>query len=234
MKEGCTVPFRVTPWWYLRGTEQQNAVDCFVDYMANYTGSWFNALADPTPNWITPADLAAVTMLSVNVPRRVAIWLLTTPGRTVVHTLLEQIPVTPIANVTSAVLQTGAPAAELWNYLQTHAWPTGYVRANGVGRVIAGKLLAAKRPELIPILDDVIDAALGPPLHRFWLTMHQRFQDPTFVKALSAVRQSGLNALKNPPVAPSLLRTLDIVVWMRAYGCSKSTNPRLRALPPPP
>lgn len=46
-----------------------------------------------------------------------------------------------------------------------------------VGWVTAGKLMAAKRPRLIPILDKEVKTVLKPPKEHFWVTMHDELSD---------------------------------------------------------
>jgi len=46
-----------------------------------------------------------------------------------------------------------------------------------VGWVNAGKLMAAKRPRLIPVFDSGVKRALKPPSGRFWVTMYDQLSD---------------------------------------------------------
>jgi hypothetical protein len=84
----------------------------------------------------------------------------------------------------------------------------------GVGRTRASKLLARKRPELVPIVDSVIARALHLGVET-WHPLALALQD-------DAVRQL-IGALRPEHVSDqlSILRLLDVVVWM---SCSRSRS----------
>jgi hypothetical protein len=82
-------------------------------------------------------------------------------------------------------------------------------KLDGVGGVTAGKLLAAKRPRLIPILDEKVEGTLKPPKDRFWVTMYDELAD-------SARRQIIAQVTDTAPAHVSLLRRIDVALWMDA------------------
>jgi len=47
----------------------------------------------------------------------------------------------------------------------------------GFDWVTAGKLLAPKRPRLIPILDKEVQSFLAPQVGRFWVSMYDQLAD---------------------------------------------------------
>lgn len=105
---------------------------------------------------MTVEDLLAVTLLSVDVPGRVALQLLAGPLGGQVAALLAQVP-TDVAlheRGAGALLAPESPARQAWDLL---------VEPHGMGWVIAGKVLARKRPHLIPVYDNVVRCALGRP-----------------------------------------------------------------------
>jgi hypothetical protein len=77
--------------------------------------------------------------------------------------------------------------------------------------VTAGKLLARKRPRLIPVWDNVVRCAFGRPSSAWlWLDNMLREKDGALLQLLAKTREdAGLTK------RISLLRTLDVVVWMR-------------------
>jgi hypothetical protein len=79
----------------------------------------------------------------------------------------------------------------------------------GVDWVIAGKLLAAKRPRLIPILDNKVRDLLQPPPTQFWISMWDELSD-------DSRRASIADSCANAPVDVSLLRRIDVALWMAA------------------
>ncbi|KAA0109936.1 DUF6308 family protein [Mycolicibacterium sp. P1-5] len=137
-------------------------------YFTSFTRRWFEhfgAVGDP--NRFDSSDLVAVETLSVQVPPEAAAKLLVTePDR--YNALLRRIP--PSVDTWDASRETlqDGPAAELHTLLRT---------LPGVDWVIAGKLLAAKRPRLIPILDNKVKDLLQPPTSRFWISMWDELAD---------------------------------------------------------
>jgi hypothetical protein len=79
-----------------------------------------------------------------------------------------------------------------------------------MGWVTTHKLMARKRPRLLPVYDTVVKAALQPEGDEFWLPLRTELLDPWLVNRLAAVKDvAGLDE------QISLLRVLDVAVWMR-------------------
>lgn len=81
----------------------------------------------------------------------------------------------------------------------------------------AHKLLARKRPHLLPVYDSVLRDALQGSTRAFWLPLRNELlqQGGALVDRLAQLRDdAGL-----PPETP-LLRVLDVAVWMRNFGYS--------------
>lgn len=96
--------------------------------------------------------------------------------------------------------QTALDAADAaWNFLRT---------LPGIGWVIAGKLLARKRPRLVPIFDSVIEKVLQPPPGRFWVSLAEALRDADRRTRVEGTRPAGAEAV-------SLIRLVDVAVWMR-------------------
>jgi hypothetical protein len=151
-------------------------------------------------------------MLGVTVPARAAIRLLETE-RDEFSRLLRVIgPDRPIWEADDAELAEGSPASDLWHRLED---------LDHVGPVIAGKLMAAKRHNLIPVYDQHVHAALGWPTGRFWVTMRE-----SMVEAHEAAAEAGREA----EAGVAALRAVDIVVWMHQHGWTKAGD----HLGPPP
>jgi hypothetical protein len=180
-----------------------------AEYEGNaYTGAHFERFSTTPADEITAEDLVAVSCLSVHVPARAALVLLG-ERREEVSNLLSQIP----ADLTLAELAledfcryftAGGPALALWRLLRSKEKPWG------VGPTTASKVLARKRPALIPIYDSVVAKATGFRNDSgTWKTWHQAFtgQD-SLVQELESLRnEAGLDDI-------SLLRILDVVLWM--------------------
>lgn len=215
----------------LLGEDQEAATQwntaAALAYDESYSGRWFDLLADHEhPNEITARDLVAVTMLSVEVPPHTAAWILG-PGRDEISALLERIPTDlTIWEADEADLAEGSPASDLWSRLQKGCWPEDS-DSNGIAWVTAAKLLAAKRPHLIPIYDAKVKEYLGVPTGQFWLPLREQLSTPEERFVVSMAVHGGPSS-ESLGVELSLLREIDIVLWMRAGGYKSST------LGPPP
>lgn len=171
-----------------------------------YSGSQFEAMAalNSDPNSIGPADFTAASMLSVNVPAQAAIRLLSRDANEITA-LLHHIPVdVDIITIDPNDLVPGGPASLLWQVLR---------RGNdGMGRTRTSKLIAAKRPRLIPIWDSFVEQATGLDTSDYW----RQFQavlaadDRAIWTWLTQIR----SAVPNVSAAVSNLRILDVLLWM--------------------
>jgi hypothetical protein len=75
-----------------------------------------------------------------------------------------------------------------------------------------GKLLARKRPMLLPVYDSVVEAAIAPG-DAWWRIVAAFCSDADRLAALERVRrQAGAEYVLSP------LRALDVVLWMRYRG----------------
>ncbi|MEI5007417.1 DUF6308 family protein [Streptomyces sp. PmtA] len=171
------------------------------------TGSRFEHLAGggdrpEVADRITAEDLVAVQTLSVTVPASVALDLLEGPLGEELSSLLRFIPRDiDMADAASVHLTDDSPADRAWKLLRDQP---------RVGWVTAGKLLARKRPRLLPVYDRVVRCAVGRP-SSFWLALHTalREDDAALHHQLLRLRQAaGL------PETVSALRVCDVAVWM--------------------
>jgi hypothetical protein len=148
----------------------------------------------------TVEDLVAVSMLGVSVPARAAV-VLTEDGDGTFQRLLAAIPTDLSLQQVSQPLTDAVPAAaELDKRVDALA---------GLGRTTTSKLLARKRPHLLPVIDSVTMAALGRPRH-FWEPLRRQLRDSGLAAALT---QLGRDA--DVPAHISVLRVLDVTLWMR-------------------
>ncbi|GGP77736.1 DUF6308 family protein [Streptomyces sindenensis] len=172
-----------------------------------FTGGRFERLAGGgdrrrVANRFTAEDLIAVQTLSVTVPAPVALDLLEGSLGTQLCELLRGIPAdVDLSDADASVVADGSPAHQAWSLLESQY---------KVGWVIAGKLLARKRPRLLPVYDRVVRCALGRP-PSFWTELRTalREDDAALHHRLLGLRQSaGL------PETVSALRVADVAVWM--------------------
>ena len=147
----------------------------------------------------TAADIVAVSMLSVDVPAPATLRILDSER----HRLNEVLATLPVdldlVSAADGPLQAGD---RLW----------ALVREAGVGPVTTSKLLARKRPRLLPVIDTIVKAELGHPRRGdFYRTLQQH---------LAADQRSlhhhleHLRELAGIGDDISAIRCFDIIVWL--------------------
>jgi hypothetical protein len=192
---------------YFGGDEFDLAVRALASYYApdyHYTGSAFDHLiATSPPGCFTSIDMLAVSMLSVTVPPRAALWLVDSSEAS---DLLAELPIDASVWDNPELLDRDGAAWKLWKVTDDRY---------GVGATIASKLLAAKRPKLIPIYDRHVDEALnfGTSEWAFW---QMTARGDSVGELLSNVEAAKTRA--GVPRSVTALRTIDVVVWMRQHG----------------
>ncbi|MFG2383250.1 DUF6308 family protein [Streptomyces avermitilis] len=172
-----------------------------------FTGSRFEHLAgggdrQAVANVVTADDLIAVQTLSVRVPTQIALDLLDGELGVRLSKLLSSVPFDiDMVEAEAADLAKGSSADTAWRVLCDRP---------GIGWVTAGKLLARKRPRLLPVYDQVVRCVLGRP-KSFWLNLHGalRADNHALHRELMALRQSA-----DLPETVSVLRICDVVLWM--------------------
>ncbi|MFJ9443435.1 DUF6308 family protein [Kitasatospora sp. NPDC101235] len=183
-----------------------------------YTGAHFERLAGggdrpETADRFTADDLLAITMLSVPVEPHGAVQLLTDPDG---HwqRLLSAIPRDARLEdpACAPLVAPGGPATELWERL---ANPRGTYpgKPDGVGPVVAGKLLARKRPHLIPVYDVRVKALFRRPRvdTTFWSALADALRaDGGALRARLAELRTEAGIGEDIGV----LRVLDVIAWM--------------------
>ena len=194
------------------GARAADAVEKYFFSAGNgFTGSQFELVVDiDHPNEITARDVVAVSMLGVQVPERPARWLLG-DGREQVRSLLEKVPpdIDVWAPAADRLLAETGPLWQLWDLLGEASWPTQRAK-NGLGRTKRSKLLAAKRPRLVPVIDKIVEAQLGST-GDYWQAFQEALGD-------EPLRLEIERATKTAPARVSLLRRLDVVAWMAGKG----------------
>lgn len=181
-----------------------------------YSGALFERLdgggdREEVRDKFTGADLIAVKMLSIRVPQEMVYGI--RDHEQSFSDLLRQIPHDlDLVDASVDVISKGSPAWTLWSALN---------RVHGVGWVVANKLLARKRPRLLPVYDNDVRDLLGSP-NGFWSSLHAtlRADDGALHNRLVDIRhRAGVGGDISP------LRVFDIVCWMAAQRGGSGTKP---------
>lgn len=160
-------------------------------------------------NIITAEDLIAVSFLSVEVPAAAAIGILET-HKDRISELLGQLPAdVDLANVSQVqfdeLFGECSPALELWQLLRgdsSDRW--------GIGPTTASKIMARKRPRLIPIYDSLVGPLMGLENSlRQWNIWHEAFTGDKLLHS----RLKTIQELSGVAAGASALRIMDVVLW---------------------
>lgn len=177
-----------------------------------FTGAHFELFAGggdrpEVASKFTADDIVAVSMLNVKIPGAASLAILETHVQEL-NELLAAIPVDLDLWDDAAIpeIVTGSNAHELWTRL---------VNLGGCQWVTAGKLMARKRPRLIPIYDNVVQRAFGltPRSGSWWTSLQTVLQgNPSLIDEAIALRtESGIDE------SISVLRVIDVAVWMKDH-----------------
>ena len=162
-------------------------------------------------NIITADDMLAASFLSVPFEPAAVIGLLA-ERQLDITALLTQIPADlDLADVTyddfKALLGEESPAWKLWDILrgkETGGW--------GIGPTRASKLMARKRPRLIPIWDSVVGAEINLESS---LTQWSEWHEVLTQDGGALTRRlDNMQDQAELPYPVSQLRVMDVVLWM--------------------
>lgn len=194
---------------------------------ARYSGAYFERLGGGGDRpeiayQFTAEDLLAVTMLRVRIDGYHALHVLDYQAREL-SDLLTQIPLgTALQDPQAEVLiAKDGPAWKLWQAIRDIK-PRPEDRR--IGAVAAGKLLARKRPHLLPVYDSCVKKILKRPRtdNSWWHDLRcQLINDPDLIRQLQSVRaRAGANHM-------SLLRVFDVMCWMFRWEGVRACSPEM-------
>jgi len=184
----------------VRDRDDVRAVRYLESYFGRpYTGAHFDEWPEQSPDRFTADDLVAVSFLSVFVPPLAARKLLLTEAD---HFAALLTAVGPDRDLVEEAEHLGPE----WPARELHA---AVLALPGVGPTITSKLLARKRPRLLPVYDSVVAQVTGSPIQ--WEPLRQllRAEDGALHQYLEQLRQ---RAVVPPHV--SALRIYDVLTWM--------------------
>lgn len=204
----------------LDASNESAAVGLLQEYFApcppgGFTGSQFERLGGggdrPAIAFeYTAEDLIAVTMLSVEIRREVALHILVA-NQDRLSELLRKVPTDlDLVDVDPAGITPEWPAWRLYHWL---------IAVPHLGRTTVTKLIARKRPRLIPIFDTEINRVLGLNNGAHWAPLAAELQSRNR-QVHNRLVELHASAQLAPEVSP--LRVLDVLAWRVGKGHADS------------
>lgn len=200
-------------------TEERKAdAACFVRqyFTSSRSGRYFEAFAgggdrDEVANTITAEDLISTALLAVPIPGDAALGILGEAA----DAITENLKVIPrdveLADATPDMFDDRSPAAELWRIVRASG-----AKRWGIGPTRASKILARKRPKLIPIYDSVVASEFHLKTSSTqWVDWHRILNEDGGALQSRLIQIRKLAALDT---TVSTLRVLDVAVWMNGTG----------------
>lgn len=173
-----------------------------------FAGRYFDELPENDASKFTVGDLAAASLLDVRFGPHTVVELL---DRDQCSALLAKIPAhLTLWEATQEQLGENSAAWQLWRQL---------VAIPGVRATRASKLLARKRPRLMPILDSVIVDRLRLDGLDKWAALRSAIT-PELRGRINGLAPA---ATSHGASCPSTLRLLDVATWM-TYSRSKQAK----------
>ena len=190
------------------GHHSMPLVAAFFDPENRFAGATFDTLEPNEPDSFNASDVLATSLLDVPfLPR--AVRRILESERTEFEKLLAEVPSDlPLWLANDELLK---PAYALWAKLRT---------LDGVGPTRASKLMARKRPMLLPVMDSVVRTGLGiSPQEDSWVLLRDALtaDGAALVAEIESLRPVDLDD------RVSTLRILDAALWMNLSASTHVT-----------
>lgn len=184
-----------------------------------HPGRWFEQIGTPEEQHrnrdrLTADDIVALSALNIRLPITVSARLLGADSAEI-SDLLATIPAdADLWSMPRSELSPRSAAYRLFTKFRAMAWNGG---EHGTSGVTASKLLARKRPRLIPIYDQqvsqLVDLGKGAS---WWISLREALTP----EVRDHLQRAHDVAELGPRITP--LRTLDVILWMRARHTTNS------------
>lgn len=195
--------FPKSPLCWLHEHELPRVAELIAEYYRSYTGRLFDEVACTTaPKRFELCDLLALQALNAPFPLR---HVRTMRSDTEFDNLLSQIS-------TDVRINGNGAAQALANDNAADRLYAKLVGLDQVGKATASKLMALKRPALVPIRDTKVEDALGVGRGTisWWQAMRAEWESDVLSNRVTMLRTL-LNGVL--PATVSDLRLLDVAVW---------------------
>jgi hypothetical protein len=177
-------------------------------YFTTHTGRWFEHFsAASDPDHLDANDIAACSALSVPVEGPVLQALFERRSEIDAYLAKAPKPGEPLWEVDPESSEYRA-MSDLYDLVR---------RISGMGVVLTSKLLACKRPHFVPIRDSIVEGLLGKP-SEWWAPWQTTVADGELRNLIEKITPD------NVPPNTSILRRLDVILWMHGTRRAKATG----------
>lgn len=205
-------PFRRHPSRFVADADA--AAGAIIAHLDSTAGHFDLISRSSDPARITADDIVAVSMLGVPIPPEASAWILSAEGQWLTTEILADVPHDD--RLWDCDARSILRAADLFRLLRaTTSQIPPSEETPALGQASATRLLAAKRPMLVPVDDREIRDCLRYSKDSLWF---RRWKATLDEDLLTAARTARERAADERPVAAGLseLRVIDIVVRRRA------------------
>jgi len=185
------------------------------DLKSRFAGSLFDSLGDNPTDCFTPSDLLSLNLLDIRLQpeavRRIS------SGE--FDESLQTVPSN--VHIWEMDLEIYDKANGLWKKLKD---------VHQVDQTTISKLLARKRPHLLPIQDSIVVKALDLKGLNWWMPLSEVMKEQKLQMRLSELAEFAKNS-NNEEIqyTPSLLRVLDVSIWMLHSNSRSAIKARKQA-----
>ncbi len=181
------------------------ATAAILDHLAGQSGGFDRLSRQTDPMQLTPVDVLAAGLLGRPLTTQNIEWLISDEGQWLVAEVLADIA--PDSHIGDSDTRAIIRAGDLFRLLRSR-------KSTGMTRSVATRLLATKRPALVPIDDSVARRFLGYAKSDEWWV---DWRDALSAEVLDRVTEARSAAVERAPEAADLsdLRVLDIALRAR-------------------
>ncbi len=180
--------------------------DALVHHVSSPAGNFDRLTAASDSSHIGAIDLVALTALGAPASIESASWILSEVGQWLTAEILADVP-TDVA-LPDAGVATVHRIADLFGLLR---------REGGLTRSASTRLLAAKRPHLVPIDDGTTRRALRyPKSDAWWVAWREALDEPNRALVRTGIARAAERVGETPDLAQ--LRVVDIALRSQVLG----------------
>lgn len=191
-------------------TDAESAATSVCRHLESIGGAFDLLGASTDANHLDATDLISVSAMGTPVPVAASLWLLSDEGQWLATEILSRIPVdADLSSCDPGVVHDLAALYHLLRRTESQIGDPSTRSSNAMGQATATRVMARKRPRLVPVSDSMIRGILGYRKDDDWWRRWRLELDNELMTAAAHIRR--LAAIDDPRAEQlSDLRVLDI------------------------